>query len=173
MSDDRYAGAAHGWAHGATIVYGPIARQLVATAPHSLAGRTVLDLGAGTGVASVVLGELGALPVALDLSLDMLSWQATRRPPAAVADAYHLPLRDAAIDDTVAGFVFNHLTDPVAGMAETVRATRSGGPILAGPSWSPIVRSWCSCRHTCRHAEPSATRDPIASDQARRERRSC
>ena len=130
MSDDHYAGAALGWARGATIVYAPIARELVATAPQSLSGRTVLDVGAGTGVASTVLAELGARPVALDRSFDMLTWDAGRRPPSAVADVYRLPLRDAAVDDTVAAFVFNHLVDPVIGIAETARVTRPGGALL-------------------------------------------
>jgi ubiquinone/menaquinone biosynthesis C-methylase UbiE len=131
MSDDHYAGAAHGWAHGATLVYAPIARALVATAPHPLAGRLVLDVGAGTGVASTVLGQSGAVQVALDRSFDMLAWDAGRRPPSAMADVQQLPLRDGAVDDTVAAFVFNHLVEPVIGIAETVRVTRPGGAVLA------------------------------------------
>ena len=131
MSDDHYAGAALGWAHGATIVYAPIARELTATTPHPLAGRTVLDVGAGTGVAGAALEDAGALPVALDLSHDMLASEAGRRPPSAVADVYRLPLRDAAVGDSVAAFVFNHLVEPVAGLAETARVTRPGGALLA------------------------------------------
>jgi ubiquinone/menaquinone biosynthesis C-methylase UbiE len=131
VSADNYAGAAQRWAQGAAIVYAPIARKLTATTPHPLTGRTVLDVGAGTGVASAALEDAGAVPVALDLSYDMLAWEAGRRPPSAVADVYRLPLRDGAVDDSVAAFVFNHLVEPVAGIAETARVTRPGGALLA------------------------------------------
>lgn len=131
MSVDRYAGAAGRWAEGATIVYRPIAGQLLATTPHPLAGRVVLDTGAGTGVASTALADLGARPVAVDLSLDMLAWDARRRPPAAVADVTRLPLGDGSVDDTVAAFVYNHLTEPELALGEAARVTRPGGALLA------------------------------------------
>jgi hypothetical protein len=36
------------WATSAELVYGPIAAELIALSPHPLAGRTLLDAGAGT-----------------------------------------------------------------------------------------------------------------------------
>jgi SAM-dependent methyltransferase len=131
VTADHYAGAARQWALGATIVYGPLARQLVATSPHPLGGRLVLDLGAGTGVASTALVDAGARPVAIDLSPHMLSWNAKKRPPAAQADVCLLPLRARAVDDTIAAFVFNHLVDPVVGIREASRVTRPGGALMA------------------------------------------
>jgi SAM-dependent methyltransferase len=131
VSVDHYDGAARRWAEGASIVYRPIAGQLLATSPHPLAGRVVLDAGAGTGVASIALADLGARPVAVDLSVDMLAWDADRRPPAAVADVTRLPLRDGSVDDTVAAFVYNHLTQPEPALAEAARVTRPGGALLA------------------------------------------
>lgn len=131
MIIDHYAGAARRWAEGATLVYGPIARQLIATSPQPLRGRLVLDVGAGTGVASTALTDAGARPVATDLSYDMLAWQARERPPAVLADICALPLQGNAVDDTVAAFVLNHLADPAAGIAELVRVTRPGGALLA------------------------------------------
>jgi SAM-dependent methyltransferase len=131
VSVDHYAGAARRWAEGATIVYGPIAGQLVATSPHPLAGRVVLDAGTGTGVASAALADQGARPVAVDLSFDMLAFGGSGRPPAAVADVTRLPLRAGSVDDTVAAFVYNHLTAPEAGLTEAARVTRRGGAILA------------------------------------------
>jgi SAM-dependent methyltransferase len=128
---DHYAGAAQRWAHGATLVYGPIARRLVETSPHPLIGRVVLDVGAGTGVASESLAALGAPTIAADLSLDMLAWDSTKRPPAVVADVCALPFGDRSVDDTVAAFVLNHLTDPAAGFAELIRVTRHRGALLA------------------------------------------
>jgi ubiquinone/menaquinone biosynthesis C-methylase UbiE len=128
---DRYAGGAVRWAAGAALVYGPIARELIATSPRPVAGRTILDVGAGTGVASTALVECGARPVAFDLSHDMLAWNSRHRPAAAVADVRRLPVRDRVVDGVVAAFVFNHLSDPVAAMAESVRVTRAGGTLLA------------------------------------------
>ena len=131
MSPDFYAGAAQRWAEGAAIVYGPIAKQLIATAPHSFDGRTVLDAGAGTGIASALLREAGARPIAADLSFDMLAWGAATRPPATVADVRALPIRDEAVDDAVAAFVLNHLVDPASGLNELNRVTRRDGALLA------------------------------------------
>ena len=133
MTADRYAGAGEGWARGASLVYAPLARELVARSPHDLAGRRVLDLGAGTGVVSSALLDAGARPVGLDLSLDMLRWDARSRPPALVADVTALPLQESSIDDVVASFVLNHLTQPQLerALAELVRVTRPGGALLA------------------------------------------
>ena len=131
MTVDHYAGAARRWADGATLVYRPIARALVAEAPHALAGRRALDVGAGTGVASEALIDAGAKPIALDLSHDMLACDRGMRPPAAVADIRTLPIATGSVDDSVAAFVLNHLHEPVAGLAELVRVTRSGGSVLA------------------------------------------
>jgi ubiquinone/menaquinone biosynthesis C-methylase UbiE len=127
---DHYRGAGRRWATGATLVYGPIAAEMLDMSPHPLAGRLVLDAGTGTGVAAETLLAHGARVVATDLSLDMLSWDARNRPPCAVADVRALPLDDGCVDDAVAAFVLNHLVDPRSGFAELVRVTRPGGAIL-------------------------------------------
>ncbi|PZS22075.1 MAG: hypothetical protein DLM61_26735 [Pseudonocardiales bacterium] len=128
---DRYAGAAHGWATGARRVYQPLAAELVSRTPHSLRGRLVLDVGAGTGLGSTELVKAGARPVAVDRSPDMLAWERSSRPLAVVGDIARLPLRDGAVDDVLAAFVLNHLDDPAAGLAELARVTRPGGALLA------------------------------------------
>lgn len=128
---DVYAGAAEGWANGATIVYQPIAEQLVAHAPSPLDGARVLDAGAGTGVVSDVLARRGARTVAADLSFDMLTWEQANRPPSAVADVTQLPLRAGSFDGVVASFVLNHLSDPVAGLRELRRVLHRDGWVLA------------------------------------------
>jgi SAM-dependent methyltransferase len=128
---DHYAGAAEGWASGAARVYGPLAADLVAAAPHPLAGRRVLDAGAGTGLASSALLRAGARPVALDLSLDMLHWGRSRRPPAVVGEVGRVPLRSGSVDDAVAAFVLNHLPEPQRALRELARVVRPGGAVLA------------------------------------------
>lgn len=130
VSVDHYAGAGRRWALGASLVYGPIAAELIAMSPHSLAGCRVLDAGAGTGAATAALAVAGAHPIAMDLSFDMLAWNATSRPPSAVADICALPLSDRCVDGVVAAFVLNHLVDPGRGFGELVRVTRPGGAVL-------------------------------------------
>lgn len=127
---DHYAGAGEGWARGAARVYGPLAADLVAAVPHPVAGRTVLDAGAGTGLVSDALRAAGARPVALDRSPDMLH----RRPgdlPAVVADLCRVPLRDAAVDDALGAFVLNHLPEPELALRELRRVVRPAGAVLA------------------------------------------
>ncbi|MDD7968711.1 class I SAM-dependent methyltransferase [Actinomycetospora lemnae] len=128
---DRYAATARGWATGASRVYGPLAAELVAAAPHPLAGRRVLDAGAGTGLASAALRAVGARPVAMDRSPAMLGWDAAARPPAVAGALEAVPLRDGCVDDTVAAFVLNHVDDPTAALRELARVTRRGGAVLA------------------------------------------
>ena len=131
MRGDHYARSGRRWALGAELVYRPIAAELVAMSPHCLAGRIVLDAGAGVGAASSALTARHARALALDLSPGMLAWNATVRPPSAVADIRVLPLARDSVDDAVAAFVLNHLTDPVPGLAELARVTRPGGAVLA------------------------------------------
>jgi ubiquinone/menaquinone biosynthesis C-methylase UbiE len=99
--------------------------------PHPFGGRTVVDAGSGTGAAADALSSCGARVVATDLSVDMLAWNSTSRPPSAVADICALPLADHSVDDAVAAFVLNHLSDPAAGFSELVRVTRPKGALLA------------------------------------------
>jgi len=131
VPEDHYALSGPRWALGAELLYRPIAAALVATSPHPLTGRIVLDAGAGTGAVSAALRQRRARVLALDLSHAMLAWRAAARPPCAVADIRAVPLPAGAVDDCAAAFVLNHLTDPAAGLAELARVTRPGGAILA------------------------------------------
>jgi SAM-dependent methyltransferase len=131
VAADHYAASGTRWALGAELVYRPIAAALLATSPHRLSGRIVLDAGAGTGAASAALRRCGAQVVATDLSPAMLAWQQAARPPCAAADIRAMPLPSCAVDDSVAAFVLNHLRDPRTGLAELARVTRPGGAILA------------------------------------------
>jgi ubiquinone/menaquinone biosynthesis C-methylase UbiE len=129
--DSHYDDAVEGWATGAELVYAPLARELVATSPHSLDGRRVLDVGAGTGVGSTALVDVGARPVALDLSWPMLSWRRHERPPSVVASVTEVPVRDRAVDDIFASFVLNHVAEPEVVLRGLARTVRPGGAVLA------------------------------------------
>ena len=68
---ESYDAAAQVWDGGAT--YARLAEALVAASPVSVAGSRVLDLGAGTGVATRALTDGGAEEVvAIDLAEGML-----------------------------------------------------------------------------------------------------
>ncbi len=131
---DLYREAAEGWASGAELVYLPLAHALVASSPIALAGRRMLDVGAGTGAGSTALLAVGADPVAVDVSIDMLRHDRARRPPALVADVLRLPLADAAVRGALAPFVLNHLDrpvdGPVDGLREVARVVEPGGVVL-------------------------------------------
>ena len=116
-------------------MYAPLAQSLVAAAPVPLAGRLVLDLGAGTGVAGRAALAAGARRVvAADLSEGML--RRGRGGTPVVADAVALPFRDGRFDLVLAAFCLNHLDRVEDGLAE---ARRVGAAIAAStfaPGWT-------------------------------------
>jgi SAM-dependent methyltransferase len=151
-----YDAAAPAWADGPGPMYARLAGALVAAAPVPLAGRRVLDLGAGAGVAGQAALDAGARQVVgADLSVAMLSRGRAAQDPAAVrpaavrpaggrpagarpvaADAAALPFRDRSFDLVLAAFCFNHLAHLAAGLSE---ARRVGGALAASmfaPGWT-------------------------------------
>ncbi len=125
-----YDVAAPGWANGAGVVYGALAEELVALLPSPVPG-TVLDLCAGTGVVSAVLGRRGLPVIAADLAEEMLRVNRSHRPASVAADAVALPFRSAAFGAVVVAFGLNHTPDPVGFLSETCRVTAAGGSVLA------------------------------------------
>ncbi len=128
-----YIGAGQRWADDVMLVYGPLAAHLVERCPVTVQGCDVLDAGAGTGAAGALLATAGGRVVSCDLEHSMLRADGTPSEVhrAAVADITALPFGDAAFDIGVAAFVLNHLADPVAGLRELERVTRSDGVVLA------------------------------------------
>ncbi len=126
-----YAGSAQGWACGPERLYQIMADALVAGATGALTGRRVLDLGAGTGVASRALQAVGATPVGLDLAVEMLAHDREQRPPGVAGDAQQLPFRDDGFDAVVAAFSLNHVPDLLGALAECRRVLRGHGLLLA------------------------------------------
>lgn len=128
---NAYEGHAAAWAAGPELVYRQLAEVLVADCPVPLGGSRVLDLGAGTGVASRVAVAAGGRVVALDLAEDMLLHDRMDRPPAVRGDALALPFADATFDAVLAACLVVHLPDPAAALAEAARVTRRGGAVVA------------------------------------------
>jgi len=130
-----YDAAADDWAEGPGPMYAQLARVLVAAAPVPLAGRLVLDLGAGAGVAGRAALAAGARQVvAVDLSEGMLRRAGGGRPVA--ADAVALPFRDGSFDLVVAAFCLNHLASLAAGLAEARRVGAAIAASMFAPGWT-------------------------------------
>lgn len=93
-----------------------------------LAGRLVLDWGAGTGIASRQLAARGAIVVSLDLGEQMLRRALARGPgiPCVLADGHRMPVRNGAADLITFAQAW-HWFDHARATAEVARALRPGG----------------------------------------------
>lgn len=117
-----YGAAGEAWSAGPSAVYEALAVPLVDEVG-PVAGLTALDVGTGGGSVADLLRARGARVVASDHSLGMLRAGADRI-PAVVADVAALPFVDGAADVVTAGFVLNHLADPVPAVRELARIGR-------------------------------------------------
>lgn len=98
-------------------------------------GGRVLDVGCGPGVLTAELVErFGPGRVdAIDPSPGFVAAARERLPEVDVREgsAESLPYPDAAYDAAYAQLVVHFMADPVRGLAEMARVTRSGGPVAA------------------------------------------
>lgn len=118
---DAYQRSAEAWRLGPAWLYARLADALLECSPVPLAGATVLDAGAGTGVVGDAARAGGAAQV---VGADLAS--AMR--PDVVADLTRLPFRDDAFDLCIAGFVLGHVSEPDTGLRELRRV---GSAVLA------------------------------------------
>ncbi|HTC68543.1 MAG TPA: methyltransferase domain-containing protein [Acidothermaceae bacterium] len=123
-----YDGSALAWANGPGRVYERLADALVECAPVPLMGARVLDLGAGTGVASGAAVAKGAAQVvALDYADAMLPHGRTGITPV-VGDGCALPFGNHSFDLVVSAFALSHFVDPLEPLLEVRRVS---GALLA------------------------------------------
>lgn len=94
----------------------------------ALDGLSVLDVGAGTGIATRQLLERGAQVIALDAGERMLTRAVANAPglPAVVADGVCLPIRRQSVD-LVCFAQSWHWLDPATRVQEAHRVLRDGG----------------------------------------------
>ena len=92
-----------------------------------LAGRTVVDIGGGSGYFTAAFGGRGASCVLVEPDVGELGSRGTVRPDAVVGDGLRLPLRDESLDVSFSSNVLEHVPDPAAFIDEMVRVTRPGG----------------------------------------------
>lgn len=93
---------------------------------------TVVDLGAGTGILTRRLVELGYQTVAIEPDDAMRDQLAESSPTATVmaGTAESIPLPDSSVDVVLAGQAY-HWFDPAPSHAEIARVTRPGGVFAA------------------------------------------
>ncbi len=89
-------------------------------------GRTLLEVGCGTGNYAQAFAEAGFRVYGLDICREMLERaQEKIGGVVAIADAQRLPLPDRSVDCVVTINVYHHLPDPVAAFREFARVARS------------------------------------------------
>jgi SAM-dependent methyltransferase len=89
--------------------------------------RPVLDVGSGTGFD---LSRLGTGSVGIDSSAAMCARAVERQCVIARADCMHLPFADETFSAVRADRVMQHVAAPDDALAEMIRVTRPGGPVV-------------------------------------------
>jgi ubiquinone/menaquinone biosynthesis C-methylase UbiE len=123
-------------------------------AQRPLMGADVLDVGAGTGIATRALRERGARVIAIDHGQRMLARLRAHSPDVEVvrADGHSLPIRDASIDLVTYAQAF-HWTDPARSVPEALRVLRSQGALVLWWNITERSRSPWLAAHEKRLAE--------------------
>ncbi len=118
-------------------------------------GQRAVDVGCGPGILTAELvARLGAAAVAaVDPSESFVAAARDRCPGVEVlrASAEHLPFTDRSFDAALAQLVVLFMSDPVAGLVEMARVTRSGGVVAAcvwdhGGVTGPLYLFWQAVR---------------------------
>ena len=120
--------------------YAALSRLALDSFPFPLAGRRVVDLGAGPGYLSAELHAAGADVVAVDLAAANVVAIAGRAIPALHADATRAPIATGSVDGVVCSNLLEHTPAPELVVAEIERVLRPGG--WAWVSWTNWWSPW-------------------------------
>lgn len=141
-------------------------------------GKTVLDLGCGSGENTVPLLARGANVVAADVSHELVRLAVMRvgmagfraPPPLLVASAYDVPLPDSSVELILCASVLHHLNIPRA-MKEMRRVLRPGGVVIVKepvrlPKLLAALRALFPARRDVSEDEHPLTREDLAQLKA-------
>jgi SAM-dependent methyltransferase len=116
--------------------------------PYIKPGMKVLDCGCGPGAISVGLAEAvgpAGHVIGVDSGQSQIEVAKARATPNLkfeVASVYELPFDDSTFDLVFSHALFEHLADPVHGIAEIQRVLRPGGIAgLCSPDWGGFILS--------------------------------
>jgi ubiquinone/menaquinone biosynthesis C-methylase UbiE len=112
-------------------MYDTLASVAIAGVASELHGEAVLDVGAGTGALCRALRGAGAIPFAVDTSMDMLGQVGDSAILAIAGDMCALPFADSCFDAAVSGFAISHSDAPERALVEMRRVVRRRGRVMA------------------------------------------
>ena len=109
--------------------------------PEGLAGRLVLDVGAGSGRHSHQAARFGAQVVAVDMggAIDVARANLPDAVLCVQADAEHLPFDERAFDVVLSIGVLHHLPDTERAVRKVARHVRPGGRLQIYLYWEPEI----------------------------------
>lgn len=127
-------------------------------------GRTLLDVGSGTGELAATLSDAGWAVTGCEPEPTMRAVAARVHPGLPVVDAAlpHLLFPDAAFDVVVANFVLNHVADPRVCARELARVSRdriAASIWTRSPSWL-----WLEVCERAGLTPPAGERLPVDKD---------
>lgn len=128
---NAYEGSGSAWARGPSILYDRLALRIVQPHAERFGGMLVLDAGAGTGAACRALSRAGALPVALDTSVDMLAQIGDAALVAVAGDICAAPFLDASFGAAISTFAISHVDTPARALTELRRVVKPAGLVVA------------------------------------------
>jgi ubiquinone/menaquinone biosynthesis C-methylase UbiE len=128
-------------------------QRLVLELAGPVAGRAVLDVGAGDGTYAVALAQRGARVCAIDMSSTALA-QANRKALVAgvtletvAADALQLPFPSGRFDLVLAVTALSFVSSPTLTLREMARVLRPGGCLVLGELGARSA--WAVWRRAC------------------------
>lgn len=137
--EDNYTGRAHDY----RVHFFAQRRERVLSALGEVEGKRILDLGCASGDLTFALASLGAVTAGADLTKLMVHRSEARRrsapaslKPAAerasflVADAEHIPFRDASFDALTCIGVLEYVPDDSLALREMFRVLKPGGRLV-------------------------------------------
>ena len=107
-------------------------------------GRSLLDIGGGTGNFARALADAGFRVALCDYSREMARRASAKlsNAPVAVADAPHLPFRHASFDCAISVNVLGHVDDWTTMLHEARRIIRRGPYVMKASTRETLTANW-------------------------------